>query len=280
MLKDLVVPMTGTAGDTDALKYATDLASVYDSHLTVLEMVHLPIPSASPWGFVPDQALGEVYQKIRADSAARAAALIERLKQEPVLSEVRLVEAPYLGPLRMVAQCAKYADLTVVAGALDNKDDAETARGYFGSLLFESGRPVLVVPPGCKATLPAKRILLAWRPTLESVRALHDALPLLQKAEAVDLVIVDPVEGENAEGDQPGAAVGKHLARHGVKVNVVVIKSDGRVVSALLLKHAREMQADLVVAGGYGHSRLREWAMGGVTRELLAYATLPVFYSR
>lgn len=95
----------------------------------------------------------------------------------------------------------------------------------------------------------------------------------------VDLLLVDTSDDEHDSNVQPGADIARHLARHGVKTNVVVLKSGNKAVSSILLDHARKARANLLVVGGYGHSRFREWAMGGVTRELLIGATIPVLYS-
>ncbi|MFC4728281.1 universal stress protein [Coralloluteibacterium thermophilus] len=281
MLRDIVVPMTGTPADGDALETAIDLAARHNGHLTVLEIVNLPMPAISPWGFTADLSVGDVYTTLRARAHENVERLRARLQREAVPAEVCLVEAPLLGPSGAAARSARYADLAVVAGAagLGGDAKAEVADTYFGSLLFESGRPVLVVPRGAPHTGPLRHVVVAWRPTPEAARALHDALPLLREAETVDVVIVDPIGGEMGEGDEPGAAIARHLARHGIKVEVVVRQAEDRAISGVLLDHVARTGADLLVVGGYGHSKLREWVMGGVTRELLAAAPLPVLYA-
>ena len=279
MFKDILVPMTGTACDMDALNIALDLAASHDAHVSVMESVSLPAPLPSPWGLMPDVTYVEAYAPLREQGERNVAKLRARLEKESVSTQVRLVESLLVEPARMAAHCAHYADLAIVAGAIGDTAEATVPRAYFAALLLESGRPVLVVPPRCKTHMPPRRIVAAWRPTIECARAFHDALPLFVSAETVDLLIVDPVGGERGHGEQPGADIGSHLARHGAKVNIAVRKSQGRSISEVVLEHAREMRAELLVAGGYGHSRLREWAMGGVTRELLIGATIPVFFS-
>ncbi len=278
MYKDLVVPITGTPGDMDALNIATDLAVSHGAHLTVLVMVNLPTPMLGPWGMVPDVAMGDVYDNLRSQAKANVAKLESRLEKESISFEVRLVET-LAEPARMAAHRAHHADLAIVAGSIGDTIEAETTHAYFGSLLLESGRPVLVVPPRCKVPMPPKRVVMAWRPTSEAARALHDALPLLTGAEMVDLLLVDTSDEQRDPGAQPGADIAGHLARHGVETNLVVLKSGNKAVSSVVLDHATKMRANLIVVGGYGHSRFREWAMGGVTRELLIAAPIPVFYS-
>lgn len=280
MFKDIVIPITGTSGDSYALNMALDLALAHEAHLTVMEMVNLPMPVAEgPWGLIPDLSVGDLYQQLREQGKTNVVALKRRLEKETVSTEVRMVEALFSDPSQLAAHCAHYADLTVIAGVLGDSKEGDISRTYFGGLLIESGRPVLVIPPRCKVPVPPKRIVAAWRPTRECARAFHDALPLLIAAESVDILIVDPVGGELGHGEQPGADIAAHLARHGVKVNVQVRQSYDNRIASILLDHARDMHANMLVVGGYGHSRFREWALGGVTRELLFEANIPVFYS-
>jgi nucleotide-binding universal stress UspA family protein len=279
MIKDILVPQTGTPADADALAMGIDLASRFDAHLAVLELVNLPMLSAGPWGLMPEVGLVDLYKTLRDQGERNVVKLRARMEKESISSEVRLVESLYEEPFHMAAHCAHYADLSVVASAADEGSEGNTTRSYLGSLLVESGRPVMVVPQGCKATMLPRRIVVAWKPTREAARAVHDAMPFLCRAENVDIVVVNPVSGERGHGDQPGADIATHLTRHGVKVNVVVLKSDRDQVSTALLRHAGEMDAQLLVAGGYGHSRFREWALGGVTRELAMDSVVPLLFS-
>lgn len=278
MYKDILVPVTGGSADADALNVGLDLARAFDAHLTALRMVDLPVPIGNPWGLTPDLATSDAYSKLRAQAEIDVARLRARLDQEGISSEVQSAEAVSFDPGRVAAHLAHYADLAVLGGALGGPD-ADPNYGYFGAMLLESGRPVLVIPPGCKINMPPKRIVVAWRPTREAARAVHDALPLLMQATHVDVLCINPIMGELGHGEQAGADIAAHLASHGVHVNTVVRDAKSRAVSAVLLEHAREMPAQMIVVGGYGHSRLREWAMGGVTRELFRSAPIPVFYS-
>jgi nucleotide-binding universal stress UspA family protein len=279
MFKDIVIPITGTSGDSYALNIALDLASAHGAHLTVMEIVNLPLPVTGPWGLMPDISLNDVYQELREKGQANVVALRTRLEKETVSTEVRLVESLLSAPHQLVTHYAHYADLAVISGAMGDSAEGDLSRTYFGSLLIDSGRPVLVVPPRCKAPMPARKIVAAWRPTRECARAFHDALPLLAAAESVELLVVDPVGGERGHGEQPGADIAAHLSRHGVKVNVQVRQSHDNRIASVLLDHVKETHAHMLVVGGYGHSRIREWAFGGVTRELLFEANIPVFYS-
>lgn len=281
MFKDLLVPVTGTPTDVEALNLALALAASEGSHVTVLEIVDLPMPLASAWDPAPDLAMGGVYEKLRAEGDARATTLRQRLAKESVSNEVVVVESMFVEPSQMAARLALHADLGVVANALGDNAEAERTRAMVTGLLLESGRPVLTVPPRCQSPMPPRHVVVAWRPAAEAARALHDALPLLRKAEVVDVVMVDPVDDARGAGqaDKAGSAVTAHLARHGIKANVITRESGGRPASEVLLGYVDEVRAQLLVVGGYGHARFREWALGGMTRELLFAATVPVLYS-
>lgn len=277
MFNDIIAPQTGTGGDDVALDAAVKLARALRSHLTVLEMVSLPYPMFSAWGASADFALGDLYQQLQAQGEANASRLTTRLRGEHVSYEVRLVQTFYSAPAQVAAQHAVYADVSVMSGVAGDTAEGDLARSYFGNLLISSGRPVLVIPKSTIAALPPETILVAWTPTRESSRALHDALPLLLAARSVHLMVVE--EGNGEDGKRDMADITLHLGRHGVNVQGRACRAGGARTAALLLEHAAHIGADMLVVGGFGHSRFREWAFGGVTRELLFDARLPVFYS-
>ncbi|MBJ6980643.1 MULTISPECIES: universal stress protein [unclassified Luteimonas] len=277
MPKDLYVPITATPGDEAAISAALALARRFGARLTVLEIVNLPVPASNPWGLMPDVAIGDVHDRLRAQGQANVERRRAALADSGVPFSVHLVEALFAEPPRLSVDMAHHADLSVVTGPVNDGVEGSVAHDFVASLLLGSGRPVLVIPPGATAPEEGGAILVAWRPGAEAARALHDALPLLRGASRVDVLAIDPSPG--AEGGLALDDVGAHLARHGVQANVVVQSARGRAVSAILLEHAREMPAQLIVAGGYGHSRLREWVMGGVTRELLLGSPVPLLLS-
>ncbi len=280
MIRDLMLPMSGTAGDQNALLAAIALAEMTGAHLAVIESVNLPTPLPSPYGFASDEMMSGVYGELRDLGAASAARLRERLERESISWEVRVVESMLADASSRLALHARYANLSILSAATQQSGiDRDVVAAIFSALLFESGRPVLVVPPHHPAVLPISHAVVAWQPTREGTRALHDALPLLTGARTVDVLIVDPRIGEGRHGERPGVDIAGHLARHGIEVNVVVRTSQGETTATALLRHAVDSGAQLLVAGGYGHSRLREWAMGGTTRELLQAICLPILFS-
>lgn len=277
MYKDIVVPVTGTPGDAAAIEAACCIARREGARVKVLEFLELPMPTANPWGLVPDLAMGEVYDQLRHDAEAAVDRRRTALAGIDVPCEVQLVEAVFTSAPRQAARVAHLADLVVLAGPCDGVAGG-VAHDFAAAILLESGRPLLVVPPGGGAPSDGRGAVLAWREGKQCARALHDALPLLRRASSVDVVSVDPPGGPDVE-EAVLASVVDHLVRHGLQARGVVEASGGRAVSAVLVEHARTMPAGLLVAGGYGHSRLREWVMGGATRELLLASPVPVLFS-
>jgi nucleotide-binding universal stress UspA family protein len=143
--------------------------------------------------------------------------------------------------------------------------------------LFESGRPMLVVPYIQKAPLNLDRVICCWDGSRTAARAIGDAMPFLTRAKAVDLVIVG--KGKMNEKELTGADMGAHLARHGMKVEVKNIPAADIDVANVVLSYAADCGAELIVMGGFGHSRLREYILGGATRGILSSMTVPVLMS-
>lgn len=276
MIHDLMLPATGLGEDEKALSAAIALADNYGAHLSVLVALDLPLPIPGPWGITPDVVLSEMYAELHARGTQQAKRLRDRLERERISWEVHVCEARFVEPQRALAIEARHADLSVMATAGRGADDAGLARALFSALLFESGRPVLVVPSHHPVETPLHHAVVAWKPTREATRALHDALPLLSTASSIDVVTVDVDDSGDAVALSVDIAT--HLARHGLAVNVVNLQRNGTVATTLL-RHAATSNAQLLIAGGYGHSRLREWVLGGTTRELLQAIHLPVLFS-
>jgi nucleotide-binding universal stress UspA family protein len=177
-----------------------------------------------------------------------------------------------------VAVHAYYADLVVVARpkfAVLSADSTSLAE----SPILSSGRPIILFPPGGKV-VPVRRILIAWNATRQSIRAAADALPLLTRAESVEVMVIDHETFKGIHGHKPGADIERHLASHGARVEVRLLSSEGKDVGLLMPSQAAEFKADLLVIGAYGHSQVREWVFGSVTRTVLYDANIPVLMSR
>lgn len=278
MYKDLLAPMMHAGGDLHVLECAAQYARMFGARLTALESVNLPVPSPGPWGMVPSAAMTEVYDILRFEARARSERYRELLAGHDIPSDVRMVESLFVNPDVTAAEHARYADLAVIGSYGEGSPELPLVRTYFSSLLFGSGRPILVIPQGWSPT-PLRRAVIGWRPTREATRAVHDALPLFHLAEQIDVFEAGPRGEGLGDGDQPGADIAAHLARHGLKVKVDVHEQYQEAVASALLRHCAQVGAQLLVVGGYGHSRLREWCLGGTTRELLEFGNVPILFS-
>jgi nucleotide-binding universal stress UspA family protein len=145
--------------------------------------------------------------------------------------------------------------------------------------LLYCGGPVMIVPYMGPAATFGERVIVAWDASREAARAVNDALPLLKRAKQVGVVSVNPRPWPFAHGEEPGADIGLHLARHGVKVEVQRVEGRDIDTANAILSHVADRSADLLVMGGYGHSRLRELVLGGVTRTILTEMIVPVLMS-
>lgn len=278
MIRDLLLPLTGTDGDAAALAAAIALARPLQAHLSVVQPFAMPAPTIEPWGMAPD--ITELYAELRGEAVAYAERFRAMLEREGVPFDLRIAESIFMEAPEVAAMQARHADLSImVAPVTDDARDRSALRRLFGALLFGSGRPVLVVPPRGPLAWPIRRAMVAWAPTREATRALHDALPLLEEGADIDVVAVDPDRGDYGHGDWPGADIGAHLARHGFRVESTTLPRQDQTVAEVLLRHATERGAQLLVAGGFGHTRFREWILGGATGGLLDATQVPILFS-
>jgi nucleotide-binding universal stress UspA family protein len=277
MFKDIVVPYINARSAEAPLATAIAYAERAQAHVALLVIVDVPAPMPNDWTGISYSTYLRLHEEAHARADALAEQMRARVANAAVAVEVRTVDALALYPSSTASMHARYADLAVVPSL--TADDRAQIHEFFQDLLLDSGRPVLVVPPKAQAAMSPKRAVVAWRPTREATRAVHDALPLLKTAEQVDVLAIDPKIGETAHGEEPGADIAAHLARHGVKVQAVARPSLGASTGAAVLDYATQIGADLVVAGGYGHSRLRERVLGGATRDMLHTTTVPVLFA-
>jgi nucleotide-binding universal stress UspA family protein len=261
-------------GDGD-LELAADFCGQAGAHLCVLLLSLAPPPAVGRFGEAVVSAWLSERQERLDRLEERRAAILARLADRRLSAEVSVehLEGAWAG--EAVGRRARYADLTLIG-------PAQMARGQLGDeviegALFESGKPLLAVPAGARPTLKPRRVQLAWDGCVEAARAARESLALLAEAEDVRLVMVDP---EDTEGADPGAAAAAWLARHGIEASVDRLTSGDLTIAETLRGHALEMSAELLVMGGYGHSRLRERIFGGVTRSMLENPPLPIFMAR
>lgn len=272
-LKDILLHLDSGKTTPLRLDAAIDLARGFDAHLTGLYVL--------PRLFIPAYAEIPIPEEIIAAQQAEAQATAAKIEQEFKAStgragcsaEWRCVEGD---PIDQVNLHARYTDLVVLGQAEEDRFLSLEA-ALNDEVLMGAARPVLFIPYiGAKGMI-GKRVLIAWKDSREAVRAVNDALPLLKRAEAVEVLSVNPPE---AEGDIPNSDICLHLARHGVNAIANKIIAKDIEVGALLLSRAADQAIDLIVMGAYGHTRMRETILGGVTRHLLGHMTVPVLMSR
>lgn len=279
MLRDILVPCVNAASECGPVRAALTLAKAFDAHVHLLATVDVPMPMPTDWGGMSY----DLYTRMHEDAYARNEALLTRLRAEyanaDVPVEVRGGESIAMHPAATAAMHARYADLVLLPTAPMGAADAGPALSWFGDVLIHGGRPVLAVPAEATFTALPQRVLIAWKPTAQAARAVHDALPLLRMAAAVEVLVIDPDSDERGHGEEPGADIAAHLARHGLDVEVTTRPSMDFSIAHEIVKHAGRTGAGLIVAGGYGHTRFREFILGGATRELMQCTDVPVLFS-
>lgn len=275
MIKDIAVHLTGSNEDLIRLEHAAALARTLDAHLTGLQVHEMPevltMTDPSGSGFL---------QELIAESVNRAAATTEKLRPQLAATglnhELRRLD---LFPGQVASALAgevRFSDLFV--GTRPYGDPSKQHR-VEESVLFESGRPCLFIPPGHRVVSSYSSVLVAWKNTREAAVALAAAIPILRLANEVTVAIVEEGGASEQRGEAPDEGIGRYLSRHGIRSEVRPIAGWNNV-SAAILNEAGRSGSDLIVLGAYGHSRLREWALGGVTRDVLSQAAVPVFAAR
>jgi len=275
MIKDLVVSLSVGASRDAAGPYAISVAEAFGAHVAGIAFSYEPVIPPTIMGTIPASFVeSQRDENDRAANDARAK-FDEAARRAGVSSESRTLSASLAGSADRFATIARRFDLAVVGQA--EPDRAAPEELIVENALFSSGRPVLVVPYIQKAELTLDRVMVCWDASRNAARAIADAMPFLKRARVIDVVIV---ASERIKSDEiPGADIGQHLARHDLKVEVRRIVSPDTDVASTILSHAADTSADFIVMGGYGHSRLREFILGGATRGMLSAMTLPTLMS-
>lgn len=269
-LKTILVHADGTPQCAVRLRLGEKLAAAHGATARALYAVTSSLtryPMALAAGADIGPTLVELDQQRRDAAHAQYAAAVDPRR-------VAWQEVTDL-PVADMVRAAFYADLLLLGQRPPGPTGAADVPGDFvSSVILDSGRPALVLPHVLLEPALPRRVLVAWKATRESARAVTAALPLLQQAESVQVVVFD--EGEGIRDEQPITA---YLAAHGVSATLKKEAALEHELGAQLLSLAADAQAELLVMGCYGHGRAREWALGGVTRTVLASMTLPVLFS-
>ena len=271
MIKDVMLRLDGTAADEVRLAAVNHIADLFDSRVIGLFINVLPVVIAPEDGIGAARA-AELLEAARQAGDKVEARLRERLNrlQKPV--ELRRFDILSDAAENLVAQEARAADTFV---ALRPNGAPQEPEHLVESVLFGSGRHVFLVPNRRPAKAMLKRIVVAWNGSRESARALAEALPYLHKATEAAVVVVDdepPLEAKAVLGLD---AV-NHLKHHDINAVLHRVRMRDNDVGMTLIAEARRLEADLIVMGAYGHSRVREWLLGGATYTLLHKAPVPL----
>jgi nucleotide-binding universal stress UspA family protein len=275
MVKDIVVNLTGGAPQEFAADYAISLARLFDAHIAGVGFIYEPVIPGTVLGGIPTDLI-EAQREENTKAAKAATSRFEAAATQSGLSaEVRILDASVAGAADLFGRIARRFDLAVVGQARPQEGASEEL--LIEGALFESGRPVVVVPYVQTQAVTLERVMVCWDGSRPATRAIADALPFLQRAKAIDIIAVSGERGK--AGELAGTNMARHLARHGLEVELKRISAGNVDVPSAIRAHAAETGADFMVMGGYGHSRLREFILGGVTRTVLTSSTIPVLMS-
>lgn len=271
MFKDVLLYLKDDGHEAEHTAITAEMAAAWGARLTGLAVAE---PLAAHAEYLPPDALDRYREAWEARNARLGQVFTDGTAAYDIATEWRAVEDLRIdrSAVDIIAMHARYADVAVV-GQVDPDRPADLVPGDLpGQVALLAGRPVLALPYAWQFTTIGQRVVVGWDGERESARAIADAMPLLQAASEVAVLVV-------GEGDLPGADIAAYLARHGVQAEAVALADSGISVADMLLSTAADRDADLLVMGAYGRSRLREMILGGTTRRILSEMTLPVLLS-
>jgi nucleotide-binding universal stress UspA family protein len=269
----LVVPVSDSGA---SVRDAAAFCKKTGAHLSVLLAAFAPPVPIGEYGLAISDSWAKERQTDLEALQKRVADVTGILSSSDVSCDVSSAYAEAGEMDGEIGRRALYTDLTLMNAAAG--EDRLLPTAALEGTLFNARNAVLLAPGGAPAW-PPKRVMIAWDSRVEAARAVHEALDYLQGVEDVRVVMVDP-QAHGESGAEPGADIAAYLARRGLKVAVDRLPSAGHLISDVLTQHAGDMQADLIVMGAYGHSRLRERIFGGVTKSMLDKPPLPLFMAR
>ena len=275
MIKDIALALDVGASRDAALDYAISVAAAFDAHVAAIAFAYEPVmPPIDSVSAVPFDILDAEREESRNAATAAISRFNEAARRAAVSAETRLIEASATGATKVFGSIARSFDLAIV-----NQVDPNSLRDHLmiEGALFDSGRPVLVVPYIQRTGLKLDRVMACWDGSRNAARAINDAIPFLTRAKTIDVITVG---GKTKKTDTiQGADIAQHLARHGLNVELRNITAEDVDVHNVILSDAADHDTDLIVMGGYGHSRLREFVLGGATRGILSSMTVPTLMS-
>ncbi|SMH46057.1 universal stress protein [Azospirillum agricola] len=275
--KEILVHFDHSPAGVRRIEAAARLAERLDAHLTGLVIRVQPQFRFSA-EIPPPASVMAALERGATETAERAAAALDAvLARQGCATGQRLMDCPPAMIADRLALHARYADLLVLGQP--GGDEASDIDDHDAELLLlSSGRPVLLIPHYGTFPTIGERVLVAWDARREAARAVADAMPLIEMARSVQVLTVNP-EAAGRHGEDPGADIARHLARHNASVDTLSLRSDELDPADLTLNQMADSGTDLLVMGAYGHSRLRELVLGGMTRAMLKRMTVPVLMS-
>lgn len=275
--KSLMTVITDEATAAPALSFALDMAKQEQAHLDVLCLGVDRTQAGYYYGGANALVQQEGLDQAKTASEALEKHTRETLGQSEISWGCHAGIAQQAGLTRTIAFQARFADMMILPKPY-GPDRLQEQEIIVEASLFDAHAPVMVVPNSVGSAQPEK-IVLAWNESAESLRAIRTALPLLRAAASVNITIIDPPI-HSADRSDPGGALSQMLARHGVNAEISILAKTLPRVSDVLGRHIRDIGADMLVMGAYGHSRFREAILGGATRDMLEGAEIPVFMAR
>jgi nucleotide-binding universal stress UspA family protein len=274
--KNLLVHIDDSKVCVVRLEAAMQLARAHEAHLTGIYAAIEPSLPGNVAAEVPAHLLDVLREQAAERVVAAKAAFVEPVEGAGLSSDFRAAHCTGSRVAELVALHARYADL-VILGQPEPQNGGEVDAEMPEDVVLGAGRPALIVPYIGAGKEIGRRALIAWDGGREAARAVNDALPLLEKAESVAVLVINPSHG--GHGPEPGADIALHLARHGIVVEAQHIEVRDISTGNALLSRLADEDIDLLVMGAYGHSRLRQMVLGGVTREVFQQMTVPVLMS-
>jgi len=274
--KIIATILTDTDQSTEGLDAAISLADRMNAHLDVYVVTISHTETNNYYMGAEALMIAEQTRDAMAQRERIELWLKDRMQGELVRwsTQAATVQGPALTDY--LARKLRFSDLVVLPRPYQDNPEAAS---LVEACLFAAERPVLMIPKGCKAPDAGGHVLMGWNDGAEALAAARAALPLLEEAEVTDICIIDPPTHAPDRSD-PGGAMAQYLMRHGSKSEVAVLAKTEPHVGDILLRRAKEVGAQMIVSGAYGHSHLRGAVFGGATRSLLEAADLPILMSR
>ena len=275
MIKDILVHLDCRSSDDVAKNYAVALANSLGAHVSSAAITYQPVVPGTIFGSMAVNLLDATREE-NLHLAKEATAKFEDAARGASVNYSSQVVSALVGEAGIhLAKIARQFDLTIVRQERD--EDYRQQTDIIEGVMFGSGRPLIVIPYINSAAPSFDRVMICWDRSQHAARAIADAMPLLTRAKRIEIVTV--ATAGTSTPDLPGAEIAKHLSRHGLKVETKNLVADEIEIGDAILSYAGDSSTDFIVMGGYGHSRVREFVFGGVTRQLLRTMTVPVLFS-